>query len=115
MSEKIAGTAVSGGERSATGRLVSIGGAEDLLAEMDRDGDIVVYLEAPNVTMMAPIFDRVVALVCEHGDSQAHVAIVARELGIPCLVQCPLGGRLDQVVGSELTVDAAQGAVLLPD
>lgn len=114
MSERVDGTAVSGGERAAAGRLVAIAGAEDLLAEMDRDGDIVVYLEAPNVTMMAPIFDRVVALVCEHGDSQAHVAIVARELGIPCLVQCPLGAKLGGLAGADVTVDAGRQAVLLP-
>lgn len=111
MSEIARGTAVSGGERSAGGRLVAIGDAQDLLAEMERDGPIVVYLEAPNVTMMAPIFDRVAALVCERGDSQAHVAIVARELGIPCLVQCSLAERLAELEGTEVTVDAATGQV----
>jgi len=114
VSEVVSGTAVSGGERSAHGRLVAIRDANDLLAEMDRDGEIVVYLEAPNVTMMAPIFDRVAALVCERGDAQAHVAIVARELGIPCLVQCPLADKVAELEGTEVTVDAATGQVLIP-
>lgn len=85
------GRMVSGGAGAVTGRFAAIVEVSDLLRVMDDAGEpLVAYLEHPNVTMMAPIHDRLAAIVCASGDEQAHVAIVARELGLPCAVQIGL-------------------------
>lgn len=82
---------VGGGSTAATGRFAALLAVEDLLRVMEDGGDpIVAYLEHPNVTMMAPIHGRLAAIVCLSGDEFAHVAIVARELGLPCAVQAEL-------------------------
>jgi signal transduction protein with GAF and PtsI domain len=86
---------VSGGAEPARGTFVALLDVQDLMKAMDAPGDarLVAYLEHPNVTMMAPIQTRLAAIVCANGDEQAHVAIVSRELGLPCAVQLRLDGR----------------------
>jgi hypothetical protein len=94
MSEPIgSGTMVSGGGEPAVGTFVALLDVDGLMRVMDGDRtDLVAYLEHPNVTMMAPIQSRLAAIVCANGDEQAHVAIVSRELGLPCVVQLALDG-----------------------
>jgi phosphoenolpyruvate-protein kinase (PTS system EI component) len=100
------GTVVSGGDASAEGRLVALLDVDDLLAAMDAgEQDLVAYLVHPNVTMMAPIYDSLNAIVCEHGDDASHVAIVARELGIPCAVQTKLELPLERLVGQRVRLE----------
>jgi hypothetical protein len=92
MSEPIgSGTMVSGGGEPAVGTFVALLDVDGLMRVMDGDlTELVAYLEHPNVTMMAPIQSRLAAIVCANGDEQAHVAIVSRELGLPCVVQLTL-------------------------
>jgi signal transduction protein with GAF and PtsI domain len=76
---------------------------------MDSTGEekLVAYLEHPNVTMMAPIQTRLAAIVCANGDEQAHVAIVSRELGLPCAVQVRLDGiEPGELDGRAVVLDA---------
>jgi phosphoenolpyruvate-protein kinase (PTS system EI component) len=83
---------VSGGSEPTVGTFVALLDVEGLMKVMDGgDDDLIAYLEHPNVTMMAPIQSRLAAIVCANGDEQAHVAIVSRELGLPCAVQLDLG------------------------
>jgi pyruvate,water dikinase len=101
-----AGTVVSGGAGPVTGRFSSIVDVADLLRLMDEDGQqLVAFLEHPNVTMMAPVHERLVAIVCESGDEQAHVAIVARELGIPCVVRAELSLAREELEGRWVRLD----------
>ncbi|MGI8644747.1 MAG: phosphoenolpyruvate--protein phosphotransferase [Nocardioides sp.] len=51
----------------------------------------------------------VVALVTERGGSTSHTAIIARQLGIPCVVG--VGGVLEIPAGTRLLVDGAVGSV----
>ncbi len=111
MAERIGtGTMVSGGAEPARGRFVALLDVQDLMKAMDAPGEekLVAYLEHPNVTMMAPIQTRLAAIVCANGDEQAHVAIVSRELGLPCAVQV----RLD---ATELPDLEGRPVVLAPD
>ena len=52
---------------------------------------------------------RVLALVTERGGPTSHTAIIARQLGIPCVVGT--SGALDIASGSRLLVDGTTGVV----
>ena len=53
--------------------------------------------------------ERVLALVTERGGPTSHTAIIARQLGIPCVVGT--SGALDVPRGSRLLVDGTTGVV----
>jgi phosphotransferase system enzyme I (PtsI) len=53
--------------------------------------------------------ERVLALVTERGGPTSHTAIIARQLGIPCVVGT--AGALDVPSGSRLLVDGTTGVV----
>jgi pyruvate,water dikinase len=58
----------------------------------------------------APAVRRAAALVTDGGGVTCHGAIVARELGVPCVVATRIAtSRLDE--GSIVTVDGDQGVV----
>jgi pyruvate,water dikinase len=62
----------------------------------------------------APAVRRAAALVTDGGGITCHGAIVARELGVPCVVATRIGtSRLTQ--GSLVTVDGYQGVVIRGD
>lgn len=106
---------VSGDGQPAKGRFVSLVEVTDLLRIMDSGEEaLVAYLEHPNVTMMAPIHDRLVAILCASGDEQAHVAIVARELGLPCAVQIALSRSPAELDGQVVRVQPDGVVVLDP-
>ena len=52
-----------------------------------------------------------VAIVTERGGETCHAAIVARELGVPCVVGCKDLDRLTE--GALVTVDGSAGKVYL--
>ncbi len=53
--------------------------------------------------------DVILALVTERGGPTSHTAIIARQLGIPCVVGTP--GALTLVAGTPLLVDGTAGTV----
>jgi pyruvate,water dikinase len=56
------------------------------------------------------VLSSATALLIERGSPLTHVAIVARELGVPTIVQIP--GLTSRVrTGMRLTVDGAEGTV----
>lgn len=56
--------------------------------------------------------DRVVGFVSEEGTRTAHAAILARSLGIPCVMG--LQGALDSIpAGAQLVLDGTRGTVLI--
>lgn len=58
--------------------------------------------------------DRVLAIVIEHGGPTGHTAIIAGQLGIPCVVR--VAGATGLADGQEVAVDAAAGTVTVdPD
>ena len=58
--------------------------------------------------------DRVVGIVIEQGGPTGHTAIIAGQLGIPCVVRVVGAGEIPD--GAEVAVDAASGTVHLdPD
>jgi len=70
-----------------------------------------VVLVAPRTTpQLAPVLPRVAALVTDVGSPTGHLALVAREYGVPALVDTVRAGEV-LPEGAEVTVDAFHGKV----
>jgi hypothetical protein len=109
------GVLVGGGHDDAEGGFETLFEVDDLLELMGSGRtDIVAYLEHPNVTMVGPLYDSLAAIVCRHGDDSAHVAIVARDLGIPCAVQATLDRDPAELRGCRVRLDT-EGQLFLVD
>ena len=59
---------------------------------------------------LAPHLGRLAGLVAETGNALSHLAILARELGVPCVVACP-AARDRFPSGTPLLVDGSTGEV----
>jgi phosphohistidine swiveling domain-containing protein len=101
------GVAAAPGRHVGPARVVTtLSAATDVIA-----GDVLV-LEAPDVSW-TPLLLRAGAVVTETGGMLAHAAIVAREVGVPC-VACAPGATLIPD-GSTVCVDGWTGDVLVMD
>ncbi len=77
------------------------------------EGSFVLVDEEVTAPDLLEHADHVVAAVSAHGGANSHAAIVARSLGIPFVVQAPVGSVAD---GTLLLVDAdAARLVVSPD
>lgn len=73
-----------------------------------RDGDVLVApMTAPD---WVPLMRRASAIVTDQGGMTSHAAIVARELGIPCVVGTHEATRV-LATGTLVTVDGSAGTV----
>lgn len=92
---------------AAAGRVRVIADRERA-AELEAGEVLVAPMTAPD---WVPLMRRAAAIVTDSGGMTCHAAIVARELGIPCLVGT---GDATAVLhdGEAVTVDAGAGAVL---
>jgi phosphohistidine swiveling domain-containing protein len=71
--------------------------AAQVIALMDEgvpDGSIAI-IDDSGGTLTAPILDRFAGLVCAGGTVRSHLGILAREHGIPCLMNVRLSGVVD--------------------
>ena len=75
---------------------------------------VVVALDLAPADTATLDLERTLALVTQEGGPTGHTAIIAGQLGIPCLVQVPGATRIPE--GTEVAVDAAAGTVTIaPD
>jgi len=75
---------------------------------------VVVARDLAPADTAALDLDKVVALVTEMGGPTSHTAIIAGQLGLPCLVR--VAGATDLTEGVEVVVDAARGTLTVaPD
>jgi pyruvate,water dikinase len=82
--------------------------SEDMNLEVVKKGDVLVTsMTSPD---MVPAMTRAAAIVTDEGGMTCHAAIVARELGIPCIVGASHATELlkDDM---EVTVDGSMGIV----
>ena len=69
-----------------------------------------VVLVVPRTTPeLAPVLPRIAALLAEMGSATGHLTLVAREYGVPALVDVPDAAELPE--GEVVTVDAYHGKV----
>ena len=81
---------------------------EDMSLDVVKQGDILVtQMTTPD---MVPAMTRTIAIVTDEGGMTCHAAIVARELGIPCIVGA---SNATQILknGMEVTVHGQTGVV----
>lgn len=90
----------------ASGRVSVIHGVNDL-PKFKRGHVLVVNNTTPD---FVPILKRAVAIVAEEGGITAHVSVVSRELGIPCVVGIEGATRIFRN-GDRVEVDAYKGIV----
>ncbi len=104
FSEEIKGTPASAGK--AKGRAVIIRGVSDL--NKVKKGDILVAVTThPDYI---PAMQKAVAIVTDEGGITSHAAIVARELGLPCVVGTKYATRALKD-GDKVEIDAGAGIV----
>ncbi|MFN7950989.1 MAG: PEP-utilizing enzyme [bacterium] len=99
------GIAASAG--SMRGRVFHAG--DTLTAADPRDAHVVLVLDDAN-PHHAALLARASALVCERGGLLSHLAIVARELGVPAVMGVA-GATAALAVGTWVEVDGSRGVV----
>jgi phosphoenolpyruvate synthase/pyruvate phosphate dikinase len=101
----LVGQAASGGR--FRGRAQAVASPEDAL---EPGAVLVAATTEPSWT---PLLARAGAVVVEGGGQLSHAAIVARELGIPAVVQ--VAGARASLAGLDVTVDGDGGVVVIHD
>ena len=88
------GNVTSGNGCRGTLRVVET--VADVLGLLKEDvSEVVLYTPTASATIMTPLFPRIKGVVCSTGGETSHVAIVAREFNLPC------------IMGSEIEYDGA--------
>jgi pyruvate,water dikinase len=106
---------VAGAEVLLSGNPGSPGVAAGPIFHLNSGGNLAavpqgVVLVAPQTTPeLAPVLPRVAALLTGLGSATGHLALVAREYGVPALVDLTGAGDLPE--GELVTVDACSGKV----
>jgi phosphoenolpyruvate-protein kinase (PTS system EI component) len=100
-----AGRGISVWDGSAVeGVLIEANGPDDIVELLDSDlSDVIVLIHSAGTSMLAPIFADLKGVVCTTGGEGSHVAIIAREFGVPCLVATELLNG--EVVGKRVRID----------
>lgn len=93
--------------REASGKVCRAASAEEALDRM-RPGDILVVAQTDRDYVSA--MRKAAAIIAEDGGLTSHAAIVALELGVPCVVGAEGALRILQD-GMLVTVDGARGVV----
>jgi pyruvate,water dikinase len=104
VGDRLEGWAASSGR--FTGTAVLVRRPED---PFPRDGVLVAEATDPS---WSPLFVRAGAIVLERGGPLSHAAILARELGVPAVLNVTGATAL---AGRRMTVDGDRGIVLLVD
>jgi phosphohistidine swiveling domain-containing protein len=105
-----AGGQLAGGR--ARGRAVLAVRNDESLRRRFRDGDVLVSVETdPD---LVPVMRKASAIVTDQGGITSHAAIIARELGVPCVTGVA-GATVIVQEGDLLVVDAWRGTVEIID
>lgn len=113
MGEKDAGRTLQGlsvsAKKKAAGPAININSFSDY--RKFAPGSIIVSKTlSPN---LAILFGRSAGAISESGGALSHAALVARELGIPCLVQAKIGKEIRD--GQYLEIDGKTGTIKLAE
>ena len=75
----------------------------DVLRLLKEDiSDVILLTPTASATIMTPLFPRIIGVICTTGGATSHVAIVAREFDLACVmgVQFQQEGNLDGCIVS---------------
>lgn len=107
---RLSGVPVSPGR--ARGRAVLAVRNDESLRRRFREGDVLVSVETdPD---LVPVMSKAAAIVTDQGGITSHAAILARELGVPCVTGVA-GATTTLHDGDLLLVDAHRGTVEILD
>jgi phosphohistidine swiveling domain-containing protein len=96
-----------GSKSQAEGRLVFVESTAD--RQKVSEGDIIFSKSfSPELVIF---YGKCLAVISETGSMLAHSAIVAREMGLPCIVQAKGAGILKE--GAKVKVDGSTGKITL--
>lgn len=65
----------------------------------------ILLVESPSATAIVPLLARVRGIVCTSGGMTSHLAIVAREFGLPCVMAAGIDD-LAALEGERITMSA---------
>ena len=68
----------------------------------------VILVRKAGVTGLIPILSRIGAVICTTGGVGSHLAIIAREFGIPCIMGTTLE-RAKNLNGKKVLIEAKDG------
>ncbi len=91
------GMLTSGSQCKGTLRVIE--SVQDVLKLMKTDvSDVIVFTRSASATTVTPLFARIKGIVCTGGGATSHLAIVAREFDVPCVMgsEIEFDGNLDQ-------------------
>lgn len=84
------GNLTSGGECQGTLRVVE--DVADVLRLMKEDlVDVILFTRSASVTAVTPLFPKIKGVICTQGGATSHLAIVAREFDLCCI----MGSEID--------------------
>jgi phosphoenolpyruvate synthase/pyruvate phosphate dikinase len=108
------GTVASAG--TATGTLREATSVAQVVALMAEDlRETIIWTEHASVTSIVPILPHVRGVVCRGGGVTSHIAIVARQLGLPCLVAAEFARDGESLAGLCVSIAPDGTLVLAPD
>jgi len=82
----------------------------DVLRLLKEDlSDVILLTPTASATIMTPLFPRIIGVLCTTGGATSHVAIVAREFDLPCVMGIEFS-RDDSLDGCAIEVNA-QGEI----
>ncbi|WP_244097572.1 PEP-utilizing enzyme [Burkholderia ambifaria] len=74
--------------------------------------DTIAIIDDSGCTLTAPIIDRFKGIICASGTVRSHLGILAREYGIPCLMNARISGIRD---GDRIEIEASAAAKTAQD
>ncbi len=108
MKKLIKGTPAANGNAEGIAHVITK--EEDY--EHFKEGEIlVVRITDPTMTI---IMNKASGIICDIGGIGSHPAIIARELGIPCIVNTKSGTKIIKT-GTKIYLDATKGDVYAVD
>jgi phosphocarrier protein FPr len=98
------GTRTSGG--ACSGVLRQVDSVKDVLGLLKQDvSEAILLTPTASATIMTPLFPRIKGVVCTTGGATSHVAIVAREFNLTCVMAADIDFE-GQLEGARVNIDA---------
>jgi phosphohistidine swiveling domain-containing protein len=83
--------------------------ADVLAADEDELGELIAFVEKGGATFMSPIHADLAAVVCTAGTLESHLAIVSREVDVPCVMGVSLSVEIAD--GDQISLDLSDSSV----